>query len=372
MNGDDPCVPADGSRPNVEWELADFMDAVAAEFDRAEDTMALKSYGRGAMLSVKGVALDVGVTVRRAADGRVFFRTAAVGEGGTATLRLDFTPLLQSQVEGGRRPLDAVAVPHALEQLAGITPCDVAALRTLGVFTLDDLERITPTPAAAAAAARRTGIAEAKLRRWLGLPYATSLEPAQGPPGASVAVHGGNLGAQPAPGAAVLVQGTPGTVESWSDTRVVVRMPRTADPHAVVTVLAGGGPTNALVWNAAPEPGRPRVEGVALATHSIHPSAGGIVRAEAAIHNDGDAGLAPFLVAWVVDGVPAQVLRHGALPPHSRSADAATVCELRLAFGPHVVWVIAAPEHPGPSAAMGEVTIQRAVFLEPILAATKL
>ena len=30
MSGHDPCAAAEGSQPNVEWELADFMDALRA------------------------------------------------------------------------------------------------------------------------------------------------------------------------------------------------------------------------------------------------------------------------------------------------------------------------------------------------------
>ena len=277
MSGTDE---GDRAAANVEWELADFVDAIAAEFDRAEDTLALKSYGRGALLSVRGIALDLGVGVRRAADGRVFFRAAEPGAAGAATLRLDFGPLLQSQVEGARRPLDQVVVPRRLDALAGITLRDTAALRALGVFTADDLERCTPTPAALAAVARKAEIAEPRLRRWLGLPV----------PGAGrLAVHGIGFTRPPVAGEAVRLR------------------------QAVL--------------------------------------------AEAAVANEGDGELEPFLLVWVVDGIPLPPRRHGPLPAGARSTDPATRCELRLGAGRHTVWVIAGPELPASASAFGELTL---------------
>jgi hypothetical protein len=272
----------DGERAatNVEWELADFVDAIAAEFDRAEDTLALKSYGRGALLSVRGIALDLGVGVRRAADGRVFFHATEPGAAGAATLRLDFGPLLQSQVEGARRPLDEVAVPRSLDALPGITPRDTAALRALGVFTADGLERCTPTPAALAAVARKTEIPEPRLQRWLGLSV----------PGAGrLALHGIGFARQPVVDEAVRLR------------------------QAVL--------------------------------------------AEAAVANEGDGALEPFLLAWVVDGVPLPSRRHGPLPAGARSTDPATRCELRLGAGRHTVWAIAGPELSSSALAAGELTL---------------
>ncbi|HEY9653133.1 MAG TPA: hypothetical protein V6C95_20920, partial [Coleofasciculaceae cyanobacterium] len=76
-----PSTPTSGAEnndttiDNQEWQLADFVDAIAAEIDHAEDTLSLKSYARGMSFAIKQLSLDLEVTVRRDTNGRILFRT---------------------------------------------------------------------------------------------------------------------------------------------------------------------------------------------------------------------------------------------------------------------------------------------------------
>jgi len=83
---------------NTEWRLADMVDAIAAEIDRAEDTLALKSYARGMSFAIKQLSLDLQVAVRRDSDGNIKFRTAEPNATGSTTLKLDFAQILQNQL----------------------------------------------------------------------------------------------------------------------------------------------------------------------------------------------------------------------------------------------------------------------------------
>ena len=85
---------------NAEWQLADLVDAVAAEIDHAEDTLSLKSFARGMAFAIKQLSLDLEVTVRRAPDGRILFRTVDPDQSSATVLKLDFSQVIQSQLQG--------------------------------------------------------------------------------------------------------------------------------------------------------------------------------------------------------------------------------------------------------------------------------
>lgn len=100
-------MASDQDKPlnNTEWQLAEMVDAIAAEIDQAEDTLALKSYGRGMSFSIRQLSLDLQVSVRRDDNGQVKFRTADPNATGASTIKLDFAQLLKSQLGDDRRKL---------------------------------------------------------------------------------------------------------------------------------------------------------------------------------------------------------------------------------------------------------------------------
>ncbi|MDP9316154.1 MAG: hypothetical protein M3R24_35750 [Chloroflexota bacterium] len=234
---------------NTEWLLADFVDAIAAEIDQTKDTLSLKSYGRGMTLAVKQLELDLAVSVRRTTDGRIFFRTMDDTTGTPTILRLEFGQVLQQQLLDVRKPLDQPIDSRPLHTLPTITPEEVAACATIGIFTIDDLERYTQTRALIAEVSRKTGIPDAHIRQWRGLPFLEHIDPAQGSPGAVVQLVGGNFRIQGDPHFVVTFRGVHAHVLDWSDRIIMVEMPQLVGV-GTIEVEVNGIATNVLTWEA--------------------------------------------------------------------------------------------------------------------------
>jgi len=147
---------------NTEWRLADMVDAIAAEIDRAEDTLALKSYARGMSFAIKQLSLDLQVTVRRDGDGNIKFRTAEPNATGSTTLKLDFAQILQNQLSSNRRKLDGDVDPRPLDAL-GLTSEEIRRLNAISIYSSDDLRGYTQTAAMIGEVSRKTSINDARL-----------------------------------------------------------------------------------------------------------------------------------------------------------------------------------------------------------------
>jgi hypothetical protein len=80
--------PNKNNDENLEWQLSELVDLIAAEVDRAADTLSLKSYARGASFAVKKLSLDLEVKVRRTADGKLLFRTVSDDKTSSTVLKL--------------------------------------------------------------------------------------------------------------------------------------------------------------------------------------------------------------------------------------------------------------------------------------------
>ncbi|GMU11482.1 IPT/TIG domain-containing protein [Corallococcus caeni] len=246
-------VPED----NQEWQLADMIDAIAAEVDRAEDTLALKSHARKVSFAVKSLALDLSVTVRQSSNGRIWFRTTGPGEQGGTLLNLDLTQVLESQLSELRTPLgNGSAQP--IDTLPGIHEREVQALAAVSIFSLGDLERYTRATPLLAEVGRKTGIPEQQLRRWRKLPTLLSISPPRGAPGDTVVVRGAHLGRQPSAGAKVLFQERPARILDWAEEHLIVRIPPDVRGPGQLYAMLDAGPTNHLLWEAHPQEASPR------------------------------------------------------------------------------------------------------------------
>jgi peptide/nickel transport system substrate-binding protein len=325
---------------NTEWELADLVDGIAASIDDAEDTLALKSHARGVSFAIKQLQLDLEVQVRRAADGSVRFRTVDPAGAGATVLRLDFSQMLENQLAALRRPLDQDGVEARLETLEAITEAEVRALNAIAIYSIGDLERYTRTGAMLGEVSRKTGIADPRIRSWRMLPYLVAATPASGGPGTSVVFEGGNLGAVAEPGTLVLFQGQPAAVESWGDSRIVVRMPSVTGT-GVVFAIAGGVATNPLPWEAVAAD--LVVEDVAV--RAGRPLAGDRIELAALLRNAGTLASGPFDVRWTVDGVAQPLLPHGSLDLGETSLESSATLALSPAAGRHTVQFEVDPDH---------------------------
>jgi peptide/nickel transport system substrate-binding protein len=323
---------------NVEWQLADLVDAISAEVDRAEDTLALKSYARKVSFAIKKIAMDLEVTMRRAPDGRLFFRSVTEPVNTSSLLKLDFAQVLESQLAGLRRPLEDTTTSAPLSTLPGITAEDIKALNAIAIYSVDDLLRYTRTASMLAEVSRKTLIAETRLRAWRGEPYVSELKPARGAPGSTVVIEGGNFGLVQPADTLVMFHGKEANILTWSNTRLTVEVPQDVAGVGVVFAVIGTRPTNVATWESTVMD--LRVDDVSIADAV----AGEPFSVEALLLNRGRDATPAFSVQWVVDTVAEPAQPHGVLQPGQRSSESTTRRQLTLDAGVHTVRFLADPE----------------------------
>jgi peptide/nickel transport system substrate-binding protein len=331
-------IESNGTSPNLEWHLAELVDSVAAEIDRAEDTLSLKSFARGKSFAINQLHLDLEVTVRRDAAGRILFRTVDPNETSATVLKLDFSHVLPSQLQGLRKPLDQVIDPRDLASLPGIDTTTIIRLNAIAIYSVDDLERYTQTPAMVAEVSRKTGIPETDIRGWRGMPFLSAVKPSSGPPGAAVVLEGGNFGVDPDPNAVVFFQGTAATIMSWSDTRLGVMLPPIGG-EGVLFAIVGGEVTNTLSWQATTVD--LFVGGIAASPPT--PVGGEPVILQADLVNRGSGDSGPFQVLWEVDEEVTPVALHGALRSGQHSTESSIRIQPTLPSGTHTIRFTADP-----------------------------
>ncbi|RYZ42155.1 MAG: hypothetical protein EOO71_08970 [Myxococcaceae bacterium] len=346
---------------NVEWQLADVIDAVSAEVDRAEDTLLLKSYSRKVTFSIKKISLDAEVTLRRDPDGRLFFRAVDPDQTSDTLLKLDFAQVLESQLAGLRHPMEDTTTNAPLATLPGITLAEIRALNAIGVYSVDDLLRYTRTTSMLAEVSRKTDIPETHLRDWRGMPYFTLARPARGTPGTTVVLEGGNLGLVKPEGVVVMFHGREARVLEWSPSRVTVEAPLEARGAGLVFAVLGSQPSNVLAWESTvPDL---LVEELRIGTDVV--MADEPFDMEALVANPGALTTPSFAVQWSVDGAPLPELPHGPLEPGQRSAESSTRRQLQLSQGTHTVRFIADPHGTVPGPDRARRAFSRTVLVRP-------
>ena len=231
---------------NSEWELSQFLDALAGELDRAQDTLSLKSFARGITVAPKELALELPVVTRVDREGRVRFRSAEPGEASGGLLKVTLCETFQAQLEEVRKPLDQELENWPLATLPGITELEVRALGRISIFTTAELRSLTCSPGLVAELARRTEISEAKLRCWVGLPFLSKARRLPDWPGI-LELSGGNLGEAPDLEVQVVIEGRVVETLARSPGMLTVRLPDGIS-EARVAGLVDGKLTNLLVF----------------------------------------------------------------------------------------------------------------------------
>ncbi len=334
-------MAADPRKPlsNTEWQLADMVDAIAAEIDHAEDTLALKSYARGMSFSLRQLSLDLQVAVRRDDNGRVQFRTAEPNATGTTTIKLDFAQLLKSQLGDDRRKLEQNIDRRPLDAV-GLTAEEIRNLNAIAIYAIDDLHRYTQTAAMIGEVSRKTNINDARLRQVLGLPYLDALKPDRGLPGSIILLEGGNFGAVPSSQASVYFQGVALPIVAWSNARIQVKIPSTATGNGVIFVVINDQISNTIDW---------QVLTVDLIVKDItitpsNPQENDEITVTASLVNQGTGAANAFAVRWSIDGQDQKPQPHGILPPGQASQESSLVLKTRLSAGDHKFSFTADPE----------------------------
>jgi hypothetical protein len=120
--------------------VEDFLEAVSAQLDRTQDSLAAKAKVRPMTFALRDFAIDLQVFVSLDSDGNVRLRSAAPGETGSSTLKLDFTTITRPMIEENTVSL-AMAQSPTLNEV-GLKPAEARQLERIGVRTVAQLQAL--------------------------------------------------------------------------------------------------------------------------------------------------------------------------------------------------------------------------------------
>jgi hypothetical protein len=134
--------------------VEDFLDAVSAQLDRTQDSLAAKAKVRPLMFALRQFSIDLQVFVTMDPDGNVRLRSAAPGEAGASTLKLDFTTITRPMVEENTVSIAMAQSPTLSE--AGLDPQQQRALERVGVHNVGQLQALRASGSSVDGIARLT------------------------------------------------------------------------------------------------------------------------------------------------------------------------------------------------------------------------
>lgn len=120
--------------------VEDFVESIAAQLDRVQDTLRLKALNRPLTYALKDFSLDLNVFVTMDAEGNVRFRTSAPNEAGASTIKIGFTTITRPMIEENTVELSLTRSP-TLEEL-GLEADERRQLHKLGVRNAAQLDRL--------------------------------------------------------------------------------------------------------------------------------------------------------------------------------------------------------------------------------------
>lgn len=139
-----------GSRsPSRAFPVEEFLQALTAQLDRAQDALALKVSGTNRPLTwaLRDLKLDLNVFVEVGDSGRVMLRSAGPNETGASTLHLDLTTVTRPMVEENSWSFQEDDDPRTLDDLGASGRLDDDSRRKLdwmGVRTVGQLKQLDP------------------------------------------------------------------------------------------------------------------------------------------------------------------------------------------------------------------------------------
>ena len=129
------------------FPVEEFVQALSAQLDRAQDGLALKvRTGRPLTFAIRDLSLDLRVFWESDAAGRVLVRHAGPNEEGASTVHLNFTSITKEMVEENTFSLGMDEDPRGLQDLAGdggFSDQDRRRLEMIGVRTVGQLKRLS-------------------------------------------------------------------------------------------------------------------------------------------------------------------------------------------------------------------------------------
>src|SRR5215510_4597825 len=136
-------------RSSRAYAVQEFLQALTAQLDRAQDALSLKVTGtqRPLTWALKDLAIDLRVFVEVTDDGKVTWRSAGPGEDGASTVHLSLTTITRPMVEENSFRIEEDHDPRALEQITQVAPLDADDQRKLswmGGRTVGQLKNLDP------------------------------------------------------------------------------------------------------------------------------------------------------------------------------------------------------------------------------------
>jgi hypothetical protein len=134
--------------------VEDFLQAVSAQLDRTQDALAAKAKVRPMTFALRDFAVDLQVFVAVDTDGNVRLRSAAPGETGASTLKLEFTTITRPMIEENTVSLAMAQSPMLNE--VGLKPNETRQLERFGVRTVAQLQALRASGSGVEGIARLT------------------------------------------------------------------------------------------------------------------------------------------------------------------------------------------------------------------------
>lgn len=235
MNGQAP-------RGGRAFPVEEFIQALSAQLDRAQDALALKARtGRPLTFAIKDLSIDLRVFWESDPAGRVLVRHAGANEEGASTVHLNFTTITKEMVEENTFSMSLDEDPRGIQDLAGagFNEQDRRKLELIGVRTVGQLRRLS-ADTDPKQVETYAGIPMLRLQAALqqaARPAVTLVEPVRQDGRQLLRVRGANL--QLDEGLEVRLSGEPVEVLEASPTSLLVR-PMSHHREGRVEVAVGG------------------------------------------------------------------------------------------------------------------------------------
>jgi hypothetical protein len=179
--------------------VEEFLQALTAQLDRAQDTLALKvRAGRPLTWALKDLSIDLRVFLEVDPAGRVLLRTAGPNEDAASTVHLSLTTITRPMVEENTRSFEEDTDPRSIEdlgQVAHLDEGDRKKLDWMGVRTVGQLKRLS-AEADTGAVEAMVGLPVNRLRAALeaaSRPHVVGQEVVQDARGPLLRIFGANL-----------------------------------------------------------------------------------------------------------------------------------------------------------------------------------
>ena len=236
-------MPLTAQRSGTAFPVEDFLQALTAQLDRAQDTLALKvRTGRPLTWALKDLSLDLHVFVEMDGAGRVLMRSAGANEEGASVVHLSLAAITRPMVEENTLSMRDETDPRTIDELRGaghLDDDDRRRLDMVGVRTVGQLRRMT-TETSPAAVEATIGLPVDRLRALLeqaSRPAVTGHEVVQRQGALALSIRGVNLtdGSTPE----VRLAGEQVEVLEAKPQQLVVR-PRSHHDEGPIEVRVGG------------------------------------------------------------------------------------------------------------------------------------